>query len=310
MESAENRCLALSGSSDKTLKLWDLSSFELLGTLSGHKGKIYGCVVGKRGTFALSAAGDATVKCWCLSTLTCVHTFSNHRDKVSCVDVSGPKAVSGGFDGSLQVYDLYKHDKDGRRVAAFNHVGSYIGHEAGSEVYCCTMFRGGTRVLSAGNDRALHVVDLTESAGSSSSTKFRCLLRLRGDHLAIYTLAVFGGDTKVVSAGRDTTLQVWHLPHHESSESVVEKSSSRGRRGRSQNLADSSSGRVRSKSRSRSSSRNSFQRSSMSRSKSSTQTMRSILSHGFTPEVPTIGGASEHTLTLSRVVDEETEDGA
>jgi hypothetical protein len=38
--------------------------------------------------------------------------------------------------------------------------------------------------------------------------------------------------------------------------------------------------------------------------------MRSILSHGFTPEVPTIGGASEHTLTLSRVVDEETEDGA
>jgi WD40 repeat protein len=258
LELKSRRCLVISGSSDMTLKLWDLSTLELLGTMTGHTGAVNGCVAGDGGTFALSASGDFTVKCWCLSSFKCIHTFTNHRDKVSCVASLGPTAVSGGHDGCLHVYDLYKVDGEGHRTSSFRHVGTYLGHEAGSEIFCCAMFRHGTRAASAGKDRAVHVVDLTcandRLTGSTTApaTKvFKCMFRLSGEQLSIFTLAVFGTDTKVVCGGRDSKLELWHVPYQDE----VECSGSNMSRGRQQHSTRADGRRVRSKSRSRSSSR-------------------------------------------------------
>jgi WD40 repeat protein len=56
--------LALSASSDWTLRLWDVASGESLRTFSGHTGWVSGCAFSPNGRLALSASGDNTLRLW------------------------------------------------------------------------------------------------------------------------------------------------------------------------------------------------------------------------------------------------------
>ena len=64
--SADGR-LALSGSSDSTVKVWDLRSGQELRTLAGHAYGVNSVAVSADGRLALSGSGDSPVKVWDLT---------------------------------------------------------------------------------------------------------------------------------------------------------------------------------------------------------------------------------------------------
>ena len=67
MRTPTTRPIAVSGSDDATVRVWDLDSRELLyEPLKGHKGKVNAVAVGKLGgrPIAVSGGNDRTVRVW------------------------------------------------------------------------------------------------------------------------------------------------------------------------------------------------------------------------------------------------------
>jgi WD40 repeat protein len=79
---------ALSGSSDNTLKVWDLDTNAVIATLNGHSGDVQCCSVFAGGTRALSGSRDNTLKVWNLETNAVIATLNGHSDTVNCCSVS------------------------------------------------------------------------------------------------------------------------------------------------------------------------------------------------------------------------------
>src|SRR5207253_2409941 len=60
--------LALSGSDDKTLRLWDVSSGRCVRALEGHTDKVFSVSFSPDGRFALSGSMDRTLRLWEVAT--------------------------------------------------------------------------------------------------------------------------------------------------------------------------------------------------------------------------------------------------
>jgi WD40 repeat protein len=56
--------MALSGGEDRTLKLWDLNSGELISSTPAHWKGIYSVALSDDGRTALSGSADKTMKLW------------------------------------------------------------------------------------------------------------------------------------------------------------------------------------------------------------------------------------------------------
>ena len=54
----------ITGSSDKTIKLWHVATGKLLGTLSGHLGAVNAVAISSDGKTIVSGSWDKTIKIW------------------------------------------------------------------------------------------------------------------------------------------------------------------------------------------------------------------------------------------------------
>jgi COMPASS component SWD3 len=61
--------MVVSASYDGTVKLWDVSSGELLHSLEAHSGPVWTAEFNRDGTMVVSASLDGTVKLWEVGTL-------------------------------------------------------------------------------------------------------------------------------------------------------------------------------------------------------------------------------------------------
>ncbi|EGN95623.1 hypothetical protein SERLA73DRAFT_186732 [Serpula lacrymans var. lacrymans S7.3] len=93
------------GSRDKTIKLWDTQSGQILKSLAGHGNWVRALVFHPSGKFLLSASDDKTIRVWELSTGRCMKTVDAHGHFVTTLawgrqgSSSGPSAKINGVDG-------------------------------------------------------------------------------------------------------------------------------------------------------------------------------------------------------------------
>jgi WD40 repeat protein len=99
---------AVSGSDDKTLKVWDLETGRELWTLEGHSGWVRAVAVTADSRRAVSGSDDRTLKVWDLETGREIRALDGHSDWVTAVAVTadGRRVVSGSYDRTLKVWDL------------------------------------------------------------------------------------------------------------------------------------------------------------------------------------------------------------
>ncbi|KAI1897474.1 hypothetical protein AGOR_G00083650 [Albula goreensis] len=102
--------LVLSGSWDRTIKVWDLERSQSLCTLQGHEGVIYSTVWSPHvpGCFA-SASGDGTLRVWDVKTGMSRLVIPAHKAEILSCDwckYDQNVIVTGAVDCSLRVWDL------------------------------------------------------------------------------------------------------------------------------------------------------------------------------------------------------------
>jgi WD40 repeat protein len=97
MALSANGKLAISGSMDGTLKVWDVESGYALRTLERHCGCITGVAVTRDWKRAVSASSDRTLKVWDLE--------SGHTVSVA-IRPDGKRAASASRDRTLKLWNL------------------------------------------------------------------------------------------------------------------------------------------------------------------------------------------------------------
>ncbi|MEH2295932.1 WD40 repeat domain-containing protein, partial [Nostoc sp.] len=183
---------AVSGSLDKTLKLWDLETGKEISTLTGHNDSVYAVAIAPDGKKAVSASRDNTLKLWDLETGTQIFTLIGHNDSVTAVAIApdGKKAVSGSWDNTLKLWDL----ETGTEISTLR------GHN--SSLTAVAIAPDGQTAISGSGDKTLKLWDL--QTGKEIST-------LTGHNDSVNAVAIAPDGQTAISGSGDKTLKLWDL---------------------------------------------------------------------------------------------------
>lgn len=179
---------AVSGSSDGTLRVWDLETGQALKLLKGHNSLVRTVVVVDERR-AISGSDDGTLRVWDLETGQTLRTLEGHNSSVTAVAlVDSQRAISGSYDRTLRIWDL----EAGKTLRTLE------GHNA--SVWALAVIEG-RRTISGSYDGTLRVWDL--ETGQTLQT-------LEGHKDWVTAVAVVDS-RHAISGSHDRTLRVWDL---------------------------------------------------------------------------------------------------
>ncbi|XP_052075618.1 lissencephaly-1 homolog [Mytilus californianus] len=97
----------ISGSRDKTIKMWDISVGLCLFTLIGHDNWVRGLIFHPGGKYILSASDDKTLRVWDIKNRRNHKTLEAHTHFVTSIDMhkSSPYVITGSVDQSVKVWE-------------------------------------------------------------------------------------------------------------------------------------------------------------------------------------------------------------
>jgi WD40 repeat protein len=98
----------VSGSEDKSVRVWDASTGAELKVLNGHTGYVYSTAFSSDGTCIVSGSSDKSVRVWDASTGAELKVLNGHTEAVwsAAFSSDGTRIVSGSSDKSVRVWDV------------------------------------------------------------------------------------------------------------------------------------------------------------------------------------------------------------
>lgn len=105
--SPDGRTLASCGH-DKTIKIWNLNTGELLRTFTGHLDIVWSVIFSPDGQTLASCSEDKTVKIWKLDTGELLYDLLGHSEAVGAITFShdGKTLVTGSGDETVKIWSL------------------------------------------------------------------------------------------------------------------------------------------------------------------------------------------------------------
>ncbi|XP_075035403.1 transducin beta-like protein 3 [Mixophyes fleayi] len=103
-----NDKLIVSGSQDKTAKLWSSADLSLIGVFRGHKRGVWCVQFSPVDQIVATSSADGSIKLWSLTDFSCLKTFEGHDASVlKVIFVSrGTQLLTSGSDGLLKLWTI------------------------------------------------------------------------------------------------------------------------------------------------------------------------------------------------------------
>ncbi len=148
----------ISGSKDKTVRVWQLPGGTCRKVLEGHTDTVIGIAITPDGRRAVSGSEDRTLRVWDLEALKCVATLEGHTRSVGSVAITkdGRRALSASWDKSIKVWDV----DSGQCITTLK------GHT--SPVRGVAATPDGSRAVTVAEDNSIHIWELPEDISHSS----------------------------------------------------------------------------------------------------------------------------------------------
>jgi WD40 repeat protein len=191
----------VSGSQDRTIKIWDGKSLELLKTLKGHSFWVTSVSWNRDGSKIVSGSGtwDATLKIWDSSTGSELYSLKGHSDGVLSVawNRDDSKIVSGSADKMIKIWGWVKATVGG--LMTWELLKTLDGHS--HSVTSVSWNHDGTKIVSGSNDNTIKIWE------SSIGKLFKTLT---GHSHFVYSVSWSHDDSKIVSGSNDKTVCIWN----------------------------------------------------------------------------------------------------
>jgi DNA-binding beta-propeller fold protein YncE/tRNA A-37 threonylcarbamoyl transferase component Bud32 len=180
----------VSGSWDRTLKVWDAATGKEMLALKGHAGAVRGVAFSPHGERIVSGSADKTLKVWDAATGIEVRTLKGHTGDIYGVAFSpkGRYIVTASADRTLTVWDT------GRGYEAL----ALPGHAA--SVHSVAFSPDHRGIVSGSADGTLKVWDAITRKEK---------LTLKGHTDIVWGVAFSPDGKRIVSGSVDKTLRVW-----------------------------------------------------------------------------------------------------
>lgn len=138
-----------SGSYDCTVRIWKISTGQVLHTLQGHSLKVYSVVLDHERNRCISGAMDHMVKVWSLEDGSLIHNLEGHSSLVGLLSLQNNFLVSAAADSTLRIWDP-EHGHCRNKLSA--HTGAI------------TCFQHDGQKVISGSDRTLKMWDVSTGA--------------------------------------------------------------------------------------------------------------------------------------------------
>lgn len=183
---------ALTGSEDKTARLWDVATGREIRPFLGHTDEVLAVAFAPDGKRVLTAGNDRTLRLWDAFSGRELRVLEGHTERVSSVVFSpdGRRALSGSWDQAVSLWDL-ETGKEIRRLAGH---ASYVSGVAFAP--------DGKRALSCSHDKTVRLWDLETG---------REIRKLAGNTKEVYCGAYSADGKYVVSGGNDNLVRLWDV---------------------------------------------------------------------------------------------------
>ncbi|CAG7849595.1 SubName: Full=Uncharacterized protein {ECO:0000313/EMBL:CCA76115.1} [Serendipita indica DSM 11827] len=173
----------VSGSSDKTLRLWDVDTGQPVGEpLRGHQGIVLAVGFSPDGSRIVSGSDDNTLRLWDVDT----------GQPVGEPLRDGSRIVSGSSDKTLRLWDVDTGQPVGEPLR---------GHQG--TVWAVGFSPDGSRIVSGSSDKTLRLwdVDTGQPVGEP----------LRGHQDTVWAVGFSPDGSRIVSGSDDNTLRLWDV---------------------------------------------------------------------------------------------------
>ncbi|ELP54031.1 tyrosine kinase family protein [Microcystis aeruginosa TAIHU98] len=181
-----------SGSSDKTIKIWEVATGKELRTLTGHSSWVSSVVYSPDGRYLASGSYDNTIKIWEVATGKQLRTLTGHSFWVNSVVYSpdGRYLASGSLDKTIKIWE----------VATGKQLRTLTGHSfwVNSVVYSPD-----GRYLASGNgDKTIKIWEVATGKELPTFT----------GHSSVVLSVVYSPDGRYLASGsRDKTIKIWEV---------------------------------------------------------------------------------------------------